>query len=111
MHGVLEGNSYDLDKSKDEVLNTPCIEARIGGFNAAGVNVPSEPQSQQEQSRGNGTGAIPTDKNQHSQQASKIGNGAGRARKARTHKPITHTHLKMGSDFRGYGLREIHLQL
>ena len=48
MHGVLEGNSYDLDKSKDEVLNTPCIEARIGGFNAAGVNVPSEPQSQQE---------------------------------------------------------------
>jgi len=111
MHGVLRGNSYDSNEREGEVLNTPCIEARIGGFNAAGVIVPSEPEGQQVQSRGNGAGAIPTNKNQHSQQASIIGNGAARARKARTHKPIAHAHLKMASDFRSYGLREIHLQL
>jgi hypothetical protein len=77
MHGVLEGNSYHSNNRKDEVLNTPCIEARIGGFNAAGLIVPSEPERQQEQSRGNGAAAIPEQQIQQGQQARIIGNTIG----------------------------------
>lgn len=111
MHGVLEGNSYYWDEETDEVLNTPCIEARLGACNATGVNVPSEQQGQSEQSKSNGAGATPDQTIQQGQQTSIMGKGAGRARKRRTHKPIEHRHLKMVADYRSYGLREIHLQL
>jgi len=110
MHGVLGGKSYYWDRDKKDVLNTPCIEARLGACNATGVNVASEQQGQTEQTKSNGAGAIAGDKIQQGQHHSKV-KGVGRARKRRTHKPIAHVYLKMASDYRSYGLREIHLQL